>query len=589
MGAIPIPGGTAFRVWAPFATSVHVKGTFNGWSQTATPLTAEGNGHWSADTTAQPGDQYRYIIRNGDKELSKNDPRARELTHSVGVTIVPDHSFDWQGDPFTLPAWNDLVIYEVHVGTFNDEPGGPVGQLRSVQARLDYLRELGINAIELMPLMEFAMDYSWGYNVAHPFAVERAYGGPTALKELVREAHRQGIGVMLDVVYNHFGPSDLDLWQFDGWSKSNHGGIYFYNDDRRHTPWGDTRPDYGRPEVRQYLRDNARMWFEEYHIDGLRFDATVCIRKEKGFCGGHCCGRDLPDGWRLLQEINDEVRTRFPGKITIAEDLQGNDWITRDTASGGAGMGAQWTPEFVHPIRAALIEGRDEHRDLGSVVAAVLHRYGSDAFQRIVYTESHDEVANGRSRLPQEIDQGQPASVYAKKRSTLGAALVFTAPGIPMLFQGQELLEDEYFRDTDPIDWTKLERFAGIHRLYRDLIRLRRNGQQNTRGLRGQHVHVFHINHWDKVLAYHRWQEGGPGDDVIVVLNFSHRAYPAYRLGYPRAGTWHLRFNSDSPTYDSHFGVIHSYNAVARPGGQDGLAFHGDVGLPPYAALIFSQ
>ncbi len=589
MGAVPFPGGTLFRVWAPFADSVHVKGSFNNWSQTNTPLASEGNGFWSADTNAQPGDHYRYIIRNGSMEFSRNDPHARELTHSAGVTIVPNPNFDWEGDDFQISPWNELVIYEMHVGTFNDRPGGEVGKFACVEKRLDYLRDLGVNAIELMPINEYAGDLSWGYNVAYPFAVERAYGGPDRLKQLIKAAHARGIAVLLDVVYNHFGPQDLDLWQFDGWHENGHGGIYFYNDHRRHTPWGDTRPDYGRPEVRQYLRDNALMWLTEYHVDGLRFDATVCIRQEKGFCGGHCCGDDIPDAWSLLQWINDEIDANSPGKITVAEDLQGNEWLTKATDIGGAGMGSQWSGEFVHSIRPVLLSPDDGYRDMGAVAHAIYHRYETDAFHRVIYTESHDEVANGRARVPHDIAPEDPGGWFAKKRSTLGAVLVFTTPGIPMLFQGQEILEDEYFRDTDPIDWTKLERFAGIHRMYRDLIRLRRNWYNNTRGLLGQHVNVFHINPNDKILGIHRWQDGGLGDDVVIVLNFGNRSYPNYRIGFPQGGLWWLRFNSDSQNYDAFFGSVHSFDTVADMGPFDNLGHSGNVGLGPYSALILSQ
>ena len=151
-----------------------------------------------------------------------------------------------------------------------------------VSARLGHLRDLGVNAIEIMPVGEFAGERSWGYNPAQIFSVETVYGGPLAFKQFVKRAHQEGIAVILDVVYNHLGPSDLDLWQFDGWSENNRGGIYFYNDDRANTPWGQTRPDYGRGEVRQYLLDNALMWLEEYHVDGLRFDCTEFIRSVNG-------------------------------------------------------------------------------------------------------------------------------------------------------------------------------------------------------------------------------------------------------------------------------------------------------------------
>ena len=132
-----------------------------------------------------------------------------------------------------------------------------------------------------MPPFEFAGDISWGYNPSHLFAIESGYGGPDAFKRFIREAHAHGIAVIVDVVYNHFGPSDLDLWRFDGWSEGDGGGIYVYNDERAMTPWGATRPDYGRGEVRTFLRDSALTWLEEFRCDGLRFDATVYIRSDR--------------------------------------------------------------------------------------------------------------------------------------------------------------------------------------------------------------------------------------------------------------------------------------------------------------------
>jgi 1,4-alpha-glucan branching enzyme len=147
----------------------------------------------------------------------------------------------------------------LHVGTFNDDAFSQPGQFSSVTARLDHLKRLGINAIQIMPVGEFAGNRSWGYNPSHIFAVESDYGGSLGLKRFIQQAHQAGIAVILDVVFNHFGPSDLDLWQFDGWSENDKGGIYFYNDHRAHTPWGETRPDYGRGEVRQYILDNVRL------------------------------------------------------------------------------------------------------------------------------------------------------------------------------------------------------------------------------------------------------------------------------------------------------------------------------------------
>jgi 1,4-alpha-glucan branching enzyme len=586
MGAIPHAGGVAFRVWAPHAQRVSVIGSFNDWLSDKHPLQAEENGNWYTDVAeAQIGDQYKFLLTTAQGDYQRIDPYAREVTGSVGNAIVHDPHFDWEGDDFHLAPWNELVIYELHVGTFSDDENDNLsGQFASVTARLGHLKKLGINAIQIMPVGEFAGDRSWGYNPAHIFSVELAYGGPLAFKRFVKRAHQQGIAVILDVVYNHLGPSDLDLWQFDGWSENNRGGIYFYNDDRAITPWGETRPDYGRGEVRQYLLDNVFMWLGEYHVDGIRFDCTQFIRTVDG-----SSDHDLPDGWSLLQWINTQVSEKFPGRITIAEDLQNNMWLTKDVGTGGAGFGSQWDAMFVHPIRQAVITSEDEQRSLAAIRDAFCYRYNDDAFDRVIYSESHDEVANGQARVPHEVNPNDPKNWYAQKRSSLAAAMVFTAPGIPMLFQGQEFLEGGWFRDTVPVDWDQKDEFQGIVRLYRDLIRLRLNRDGFTRGLCGQFTQVSHLHDESKVIVFHRWDKGGPADDVVVVANFFNEPWDGYVIGFPAVGTWKLRFNSDWQGYSENFQGYPSFDVVAEPGGYDGFPFHAALSIGPYSVLIFSQ
>ena len=586
MGAIPHARGVAFRVWAPNAQRVSVIGSFNGWLSDKHPLQAEENGNWCTDVAeAQIGDQYKFLLTTAQGDYQRIDPYAREVTGSVGNAVVHDPRFDWQGDDFHLAPWNELAIYELHVGTFNDqEENNRSGQFASVTARLGYLKKLGINAIQIMPVGEFAGVRSWGYNPAHIFSVELTYGGPLAFKRFVKRAHQQGIAVILDVVYNHLGPSDLDLWQFDGWSENNRGGIYFYNDYRAITPWGETRPDYGRGEVRQYLLDNVVMWLEEYHVDGIRFDCTQFIHTIDG-----TRDQDLPEGWSLLQWINSQVSEKFPGRITIAEDLQNNKWLTMDVGTGGAGFGSQWDAMFVHPIRKAVITSEDEQRSLAAIRDALCYRYNDDAFDRVIYSESHDEVANGQARVPHEVNPNDPKGWYAKKRSTLAAAMVFTAPGIPMLFQGQEFLEGGWFRDTVPVDWDQKEEFHGIVRLYRDLIRLRLNRDGFTRGLCGQFTQVYHVQEQSKIIAFHRWDKGGPADDVVVVANFFNESRDGYVIGFPAEGTWKLRFNSDWQGYSDDYQGYPSTNVVAEPGEYDGFPFHAALSIGPYSVLIFSQ
>ncbi len=583
MGAIPYEGGCAFRVWAPHADYVAVKGDFNWWSDTHNPLHREGNGYWYTTVQwAHPGQRYKYRIANGWQHLDKIDPYARQVTHSAGDGVIYNHGwFDWQWDNFHLAGHNDLVIYEAHVGTLLESWGGGPGTFYQVIDKLAHLQHLGVNALQLMPIMEFPGDYSWGYNPSHLFAPKSSYGGPDGLKLLVREAHKRGIGVLLDVVYNHLGPNDLDLWRFDGWGVGDWGGVYFYNDSRAVTPWGNTRPDYGREQVRYFLHDNAKQWFYDYHVDGLRYDMTPFIRSVSGV------GNDLPDGWDLIRWINLDTRRDYPGRITIAEDLMNDPSITGGQAHD-LGFHTQWDAQFVHPVRRALQRYHDADRSMRDVAHAISARYNGDAWSRVIYTENHDEVSNGHARLVTEINPVDQQGWYAQKRSTLGAALVLTSPGVPMLFQGQEFLQDGTFRDDAPLNWWLNENYHGIVNLYRDLIALRHNWYGGTEGLKGQGVNVFHVNDWDKLIAFQRWSHHGPGDDVVVICNFSHHPRPFYQIGMPAAGQWRLRLNSDSRLYSRRFGDHWSEDVVAYEGGRDGLSAHATVSVGAYSTLIYS-
>ncbi len=591
IGAIPYnngPGilGVTFRTWAPNATAVSVGGTFNGWSASSHPLSSEGNGWWSRDVALiQAGVQYKFAIKRGTTTYWKNDARARNLTNSIGNSVVYNpNAYNWQTNNFQMPAWTKIVAYEMHIGTFNVPAGAALpGTFATATAKLDHLQALGVNTLALMPVSEFAGDISWGYNPAHPYSVESSYGGPDALKAFVDAAHQRGIAVMGDVVYNHFGPSDLDLWQYDGWSTSSStGGIFFYEDANANTPWG-ARPNYGRGEVRTYLKENTMMWLNEFRLDGLRFDGTKFMRLRD------YAGPEIPDGWSMLQWCNDSADAQFPGKLMVAEDLGDNEWITKTTGAGGAGFDSQWDGSFAFPVRSAIEAASDSSRDMFAVRDAINKNFNGSMQQRIIYTENHDEVANGRSRVPETIWPGNAGSWYSRKRSTLGAALVMTAPGIPMIFQGQEFLEDGYFAAEDRLDWNKATTYGKVTDMYRSLIRLRRNLDGTSGGLSGANTNVFHLNNNAKVLAFHRWQNGGAGDDVVVLTNFSNVSYPNYRIGLPRGGLWKVRFNSDSTAYSSDYSNYATADVTADNSGYDGLPFSGNFRFGPYTSVIFSQ
>jgi 1,4-alpha-glucan branching enzyme len=591
MGAVPYDGGTMFRVWAPHADAVFVSGTFDDWAQTRTELARDGDGSsgsWSADVDGvEAGAEYRFTIRTRDGDLSRIDPYARQVTNSVGNAVVYDHAaFDWGDDALEMPPWDDLVIYELHVGTFA-ATADRRGTFDAARKRLPYLQKLGVSAVQVMPPFEFAGDISWGYNPAHLFAIESSYGGPDAFKRFIRDAHSHGIAVIVDVVYNHFGPSDLDLWRFDGWSENDGGGIYVYNDDRASTPWGRTRPDYGRGEVRTFLRDSALTWLEDFRCDGLRFDATVFIRRVDWPAGSP----EIAEGWTFMAWVNDEIRARQPWKLTIAEDLQSDPSLTTPTAEGGAGFTAQWDVAFLRGLRPALTAGNDADRDMAAVAGAIIGEGRGGPLSRVIYTESHDDVANGQVRVPESITPGAADSWWAKKRAALGSVIVLTSPGIPMLFQGQELLEDRWFDDTVALDWDKAHSNDGILRLHRDVIALRRtrDPDEATRGLRGTNLHILRADNESKVIAYHRWHEGGPHDDTVVIANFADRTFDDLRIGLPAPGRWNVRLNSDSQVYAAEFGAHEAFDLDADGPPMDGCAQSGLVAAGPYSVIVLSR
>ena len=280
LGSMSHASGTTFRVWAPHASAMAVAGEFNGWH--AAPMVREdATGTWSLDVPeARPGQRYKYLI-NG--EVWKRDPRARQVAEADRDGIIYDpNAFDWGDAPIPKPERNDLVLYQLHVGTFAGI--NPPATLDDAIAHLDHVRDLGVNAVTLMPVNEFPGKLSWGYNPSDLFAIEADYGGPDALKRFVRAAHERGLAVFMDVIHNHYGQvepapgqEELPLWRFDGWSTNDYGGIYFYNDVRARTPWGATRPDYGRPEVRAFIRDQIYMYADEYRIGGFRWDSVFNI------------------------------------------------------------------------------------------------------------------------------------------------------------------------------------------------------------------------------------------------------------------------------------------------------------------------
>jgi 1,4-alpha-glucan branching enzyme len=577
-------------VWAPHAEAVAITGIFNNQGESTYPMLKEDEtGCWTIKIPqARPGDVYKYNLIYRGQSLLRLDPYARDVEPNNNYAIIPQDDFVWGNTHFQMPSWNRLVLYEMHIASFNRSSLAGQGDFYSAVEKLGHLRELGINAVEVMPVTQCG--FSWGYSPYALFAIKTEYGGSQGFKEFVRAAHAQGIAVIVDVVYNHMSSrTDKNLlWQFDGWGQ-NSGGIYFYPDQRSWSEWG-PRLNFNEAAVRQMIADNVQMWLDEFQCDGLRWDATAFIRryqpaKDKPML-------DLPEGWELMREIIGDVHARWPDKLMIAEDLQSDAYrLTQTITEGGAGFDSQWDAGFLHVVREVLAQPNDAERDMGTLQWAITNRYAPDMTRRVVYTESHDDVADrhGKLRLARLLRRSRPAAPETPSLALLAAALTLTTPGIPMLFQGQELLEDESFSADATLDWDKAQANAAFLGCLSQLTRLRTNESQTTRGLSGQAVNVFHVNHADKVIAFHRWDNGGARDDTVVVLNLSAQSFHSYILGLPRPGSWVVRLNSAACLAPASAFKTREVQVDTTLGEKDGLRQWGDLHLPPYSVLILSQ
>ncbi len=416
---------TKLRVWAPNAAQVALE-----IHNQRLPMHAEPKGWWSISThLAVPGTDYAFVL---DDRKSLPDPRSPWQPHGVhGPSRIVDHdSFAWSDGQWNPPPLSSAVVYELHVGTFTQS-----GTFEAAIERLQHLKDLGVTHVELMPVAEFSGDRGWGYDGVDIYAPHHAYGGPEGLKRLVDACHARGLAVILDVVYNHFGPAGNYLAQFGPYQTSHY-----------QTPWGDALnfDGPGSDEVRRFLCDNAVMWLRDYHFDALRLDAIHAIVDTSAI--------------HFLEQLAVEVAA-LEGRLgrhlaLIAESNLNDPRIVRSIQAGGYGIDAQWSDDFHHALHAWLTgEQSGYYEDFGSLaqLAKALcnafvydggySRYrnrrhgrplgGLGAHRFLGYLQTHDQIGNRAS--------GERSSMLMNVNYLkIGAALVMTAPFIPMLFEGEE-------------------------------------------------------------------------------------------------------------------------------------------------------
>ncbi len=618
LGATLVAGGATFRVFGPAALNVWVSGDFNKWVQQdpAALLTKNGNDWTGFIPGVRDGTAYKFFVQGAGSTGFKRDPYAREITPGPKNCVVRDPgTYPWHDSGFRPPAFNDLVIYQFHTGTYygrdaqgNDDRRGRDCTFLDVLDRLEYLAELGVNAIEPLPIIEFETETSQGYNGSDLFAPEFRYTIPKGdprlprylatvnrllalrgkapvtqdqidrpinqLKALVDLCHVFGIAVLFDVVYNHAGGFEGDDEGIFFWDRqkadSNNNSLYFTD-----VPDGSGGLifAYWNADIRQFLIDNAASFFREYHVDGFRFDQVTIIDQN----GGHQFCRDLTDTLKFVA----------PDRALIAEYWADQSSAVRGTGQGGLGFDAVWSAGLRDTVRGAI--GQASAGAGGPVVldsvAGALNRPPNfpSLWKSVEAVENHDEVLAGRApRIARLADGNDPRSWYARSRSRLAAGLVLTGPGIPLVFMGQEFLEDKPWSDSDPdllIYWDGLDKgtdraMVDFNRFARDLIALRRNQP----ALRGEGINVFHVHDENRIIAFQRWVEG-VGRDVVVVASLNESTFRGYQVGFPGPGRWVEVFNSD--VYDNWVNPIVAGNGDGVD--ADGGPMHG---LPSSAGLV---
>src|SRR6266446_5009731 len=348
-------GGTTFRYWAPNAKRVDVQIRKAGVPASSAALAKAPDDYWSSFLPGvNAGDEYTYLLHDaGGNRFDRLDPAARDTLQSAlqpqNAGIVVDPSMSWSN--FTTPRFEDFIIYQLHVGAFsgrNDHCRTWPARFGDVQTKLQYIKDLAFNAIELLPVQEFCLDRSWGYNPSFYFAPESGYGSPSELRSLVDEAHKRGLAVLFDVVFNHVSDDDNSLDGLDVYPSGN-PGIYL---QAYRTPWG-SAPAFWKDDVKAFFLANAEMYLDEYNGDGLRFDATRAIESAAGWGN---------DGWRFLQHLTWSLKQAYPGKYLVAEHLP-DDLAIIDSA----GFHATWVADAHHEFQRAA-GGDDAVRRLRGIV-----------------------------------------------------------------------------------------------------------------------------------------------------------------------------------------------------------------------------
>ena len=592
MGCHFADGGAVFRVWAPKAESVSVVGDFNFWNEQDLPMQKISDGVWEAFSVyAQPGGAYKYCVtgQNGRK-VYKTDPygtRCKALPDTSSVLEPPD-SFVWHDGAYRARRKKQnalnrpLNIYEVHAGSWKRHADGSAYSWDDLTAELiPYVKDMGYTHIELLPIMEYPYDPSWGYQVTCYYAPTHRYGTPEQLMRFVDECHRQSLGVILDWVPAHFPKDENGLYEFDG------ACCYELSDPmmNEHPDWTTRIFDYGKPEVRSFLVSNACYWLERFHVDGIRVDAVASMLyldyNRQVYKPNRFGGKENLEAIEFLRELNNAAFRVNPAVMMIAEESTAFPLVTKPDYVGGLGFLFKWNMGWMNDmLRYMSLDPLYRKGDHNALTFSMTYAFS----ENFVLPLSHDEVVHGKCSLI-----GKMPGNYDDKFANLRVfyAYQMAHPGKKLNFMGNELAQFIEWNYTQGLDWVLLD--YDRHRQMQAFVR-----ELN-------HFYLEHPQLWENdsdwdgfqwidcddrdrsIVTFRRLSRSGK--ELVVICNFCPVVRERYRVGLPKAGWYVPVLNTDEARFGGYGFMARPQKAEKEP--YQKLPYSAEFYLPPMSVTYY--